>query len=56
MKPIIIGAIVAALIVLAFLFGRGVIGVEEPGPAEKLGKALDDAASEVKKSAESTGN
>lgn len=52
MKPYLIGGAVVAAIIGAFFLGRHLVIEEEQGPAERWGKALDDAARELQKAAE----
>ena len=51
MRPVIIGAIVAALVVGAFVLGR-MEPFESEGPAERLGEEMDEAAQEMKEGIE----
>ena len=51
MKPVLIGAVVAAAIVGAFVLGQSDF-LEPEGPAERVGGQLDKLADEVKESAE----
>ena len=45
-RAVMLGAIVAILIIGAFLLGRG--GLDPEGPGERMGQALDNAADEIK--------
>ena len=47
MRPVIIGAIVAALVIGAFILGQ-TRPFESEGPAERLGEELGQAAEEMK--------
>lgn len=49
MKPVLVGAVVAGLIIGAFFLGRSQI-VEDQGPAERLGEAIDQTAKDLKES------
>lgn len=49
MKPLIIGAIVAALVIGAFILGQ-TQPFEQKGPAERLGESLDKATKQMKES------
>lgn len=51
MKPILIGTVVAAAIIGAFVLGQNGIG-ESDGPAERVGEKLDNMANELKDSVE----
>lgn len=51
MKPILIGAVVAAAIIGAFFLGQQGL-VERDGPAERVGEQLDKMADELKDSVE----
>lgn len=42
MKPIVIGAVVAGLIIVAFAAG-GFVEQDTDGPVEQLGEAVDEA-------------
>ena len=54
MKPVIIGAVVAAIVIGAFILGQ-TRPFEEEGPAERLGQKLDEAAQEMKDTAKQLG-
>ena len=56
MKAVVIGAIVAVLVIGAYVVGQGGLDVEQDGPAEQIGEALDKAADEIKEGAEAAGN
>lgn len=47
LKPIVIGGIVAALVIGAFILGQSNV-FESQGPAERLGEKIDKAAQEMK--------
>lgn len=51
MRPVIIGGIVAALAIGAFILGR-MEPFQSEGPAEQLGEKVDQAAEEMKESVE----
>ena len=51
LKPIVIGGIVAALVIGAFILGR-TDPFDSEGPAEQLGEKVDEAAQEMKEGVE----
>lgn len=51
MKPVAIGAAVAAAVIAAFILGR-VGPFEQEGPAERVGEQIDQAAEELKEGVE----
>lgn len=61
MKPVFVGSVAAAAIVVAFIAGSFVeieedgsveIKVEEQGPLESLGEEVDEAVDEIEESAQ----
>lgn len=50
-KPVVIGVVVAAAVIAAFILGR-VGPFEDEGPAERLGQQIDKAAKEFKEGVE----
>ena len=51
LKPVMIGAIVAALVIGAFILGQ-TDPFQSQGPAERLGEQVDEAAQEMKEGVE----
>lgn len=51
MKPIAIGAVVAAVVIAAFILGQ-VGPFEQEGPAERVGEQIDQAAEELQEGVE----
>lgn len=51
LKPVLIGAVVAALVIGAFIIGR-TDPFDSEGPAERLGEKVDEAAQEMKEGVE----
>lgn len=52
LKPIVIGGIVAALVIGAFILGLTNPFDDTEGPAERIGEKVDEAAQEMKEGME----
>lgn len=56
MKPVTIGAVVAIAVIGAFALGALFVEEQRQGPAEEIGAAIDDAASDIGAAVESATN
>ena len=49
MKPVILGAVVAVAVMIAFVLGEQMDDLDEPGPEQSLGQAIDKATQDIKR-------